>query len=226
VIGFSAMDALGAYSADRAAALSGVPKSTIHWWARNGVLAPSVSASKVKLWSYADLMSLRVVYWLRQRKTTDRGVDIPRTSMPAVRRAMEALRELDLPLWHTEGPTLFVDGSGHIYVKRPQTGPQTLEGQIGSEDLLDLVAPFSTAEGTRGPNLVEPRPELRIVPGKISGSPHIVRTRLETRALAALSADGFEAGDINSLYPYVSAAQIEQALDLERQLADNLRRAA
>jgi uncharacterized protein (DUF433 family) len=220
------MDALGAYTADRAAALSGVPKSTIHWWARNGVLAPSVSASKVKLWSYADLMSLRVVYWLRRRKTTDRGVDIPRTSMPGVRRAMEALRELDLPLWHTEGPTLFVDGTGQIYVKRPATGPQTLDGQIGHEDLLDLVAPFSTAEGTRGPNLVEPRPDLRIVPGKISGSPHIVHTRLETRALAALSADGFQAAAINSLYPYVSAAQIEQALDLERQLAENLRHAA
>jgi uncharacterized protein (DUF433 family) len=220
------MDALGAYSADRAAALSGVPKSTIHWWARNEVLAPSVSASKVKLWSYADLMSLRVVYWLRQRKSTDRGVDIPRTSMPAVRRAMEALRKLDLPLWQTEGPSLFVDGTGKLYVKRPETGPQTLDGQMGHEDLLDLVAPFSTAEGTRGPNLVEPRPELRIVPGKISGSPHIVHTRLETRALAALSADGFEVGAIGNLYPYVSTVQIEQALDLERQLAENLRRAA
>jgi uncharacterized protein (DUF433 family) len=220
------MDALGAYTADRAAALSGVPKSTIHWWARNEILVPNVSATKVKLWSYADLMSLRVIHWLRQRKTTDRGVDLPRTSMPAVRRALKALRSLDLPPWQAGVPTLFLDGSGAIYVKRPKDDPETLEGQLAHKDLLDLIAPFSTIEGTRGPDLVRPRPDLRIVPGKVSGSPHVVHTRLETRALAALTLDGFEIAGIHRLYPHVTAAQIEQALDLENQLAENLRRAA
>jgi uncharacterized protein (DUF433 family) len=217
---------LGAYTADRAAALSGVPKSTIHWWARNEILVPNVSATKVKLWSYADLMSLRVIYWLRQRKTTDRGVDLPRTSVPAVRRALKALRSLDLPLWQAGVPTLFLDGSGAIYVKRPKDDPETLEGQLAHKDLLDLIAPFSTIEGTRGPDLVRPRPDLRIIPGKVSGSPHVVHTRLETMALAALTVDGFEIAGIHRLYPYVTAAQIEQALDLENQLAENLRRAA
>ena len=220
------MDALGAYSADRAAALSGVPKSTIHWWARNEILVPNVSATKVKLWSYADLMSLRVIYWLRQRKTTDRGVDVPRTSMPAVRRALKELRALDLPLWQTDEPTLFVDGSGQIYVKRPQERPETLDRQLADQDVLDLIAPFSTAEGTRGPDLVRPRPDLRIVPGKVSGSPHVVHTRLETRVLAALAADGYPVDAIQRLYPDVTAAQIEQALELEGQLADNLRHVA
>jgi uncharacterized protein (DUF433 family) len=215
------MDALGAYTADRAAALSGVPKSTIHWWARKGILEPTVSATKVKLWSYADLMGLRVIYW---RKTTDRGVDISATSMPAVRQAIGALRALDLPLWHAEGPTLFVDGSGAVYVKRPE-GPQTADGQLAHE-FLDLVAPFTTVEGTRGPDLVKPRPDLRIVPGKVSGSPHLAHTRIETRALAALTSDGFDVAAIHRLYPYVAREHIEQALDLETQLAENLQRAA
>lgn len=30
----------GAYSADRAASLSGVPKSTVHYWARKEILVP------------------------------------------------------------------------------------------------------------------------------------------------------------------------------------------
>jgi uncharacterized protein (DUF433 family) len=144
---FLGMDGVGAYTGDRAAALSGVPKSTIHWWARNDVLVPSVSATRVMLWSYADLMGLRVIYWLRQRKTTKLGVEVPRTSMPAVRRALKQLR---------------------------------------------------------------------------GGSPHVVHTRLETRALAALASDGFDNAAIRRLYPYVSMPQIEQALDLEQQLADNL----
>jgi MerR HTH family regulatory protein len=63
----------GAYPADRAAALSGVPKSTIHYWAREEILVPSISAEKVKLWSYPDLMGLRIIYWLR-RAARSRGV--------------------------------------------------------------------------------------------------------------------------------------------------------
>lgn len=31
----------GAYTADRTAALSGVPRSTVHYWARSGYLVPS-----------------------------------------------------------------------------------------------------------------------------------------------------------------------------------------
>lgn len=220
------MEPTGAYMADRAAALSGVPRSTIHWWARHDVIIPSVSATRVMLWSYADLMGLRVIYWLRQGKTTTLGVEIPRTSMPAVRRALKELRALELSLGDQDQPTLLVDGNGHIHLKRPE-GVQNLEGQVVREDWLDLIAPFTTAEGTRGPDLVKPRPDLRIVPGKLSGSPHIVHTRLETRALAGLASDGFEVGTIHRLYPYVTSPQIEQALELERQLADNLvRRAA
>jgi uncharacterized protein (DUF433 family) len=88
--------------------------------------------------------------------------------------------------------------------------------------LLDLISPFTTAEGTRGPDLIKPRVDLRIVPGKLSGAPHVVHTRLETRALAALATDGFDVAAIRRLYPYVSTPQIEQALELENQLADNL----
>jgi uncharacterized protein (DUF433 family) len=79
---------------------------------------------------------------------------------------------------------------------------------------------------TRGPDLVRPRSELRILPGRVSGSPHVVNTRLETRALASLTSDGFGVDGIHRLYPYVTAVQIEQALDLESQLVDNLRRVA
>jgi uncharacterized protein (DUF433 family) len=219
------MDALGAYTADRAAALSGVPKSTMHWWARHDVLIPSVSATKVMLWSYSDLMALRVIYWLRQRKTTTRGVEIPGTSMPAVRRALKALRELNLSLWDDGRPSVVVDASGRLHVNHPRA-VHDLSGQVVRADMLDLIAPFSTREGTCGPDLVTPRVDLRIAPGRLSGSPHIVHTRLETRALAALSVDGFELAAIQRLYPYVASAQIEQALELEKQLDNNLTRRA
>jgi DNA-binding transcriptional MerR regulator len=53
----------GAYTVERAAALSGVPRSTVHYWARNGHLLPSVSEAP-RLYSFTDLLALRVLYWL------------------------------------------------------------------------------------------------------------------------------------------------------------------
>jgi len=214
------MSSTGAYAADRASALSGVPKSTIHYWAREGILVPSVSDEKVKLWSYSDLVGLRTIYWLRQRKTSVAGAEIPRTRMPVVRRALRQLRELEAP-----GPgaewRVWVNGNGEVYLSGSR-GPETLEGQRGISDVIDLIAPFDTLEGLRGPNLLRPRPQLRIVPGKLSGSPHVEHTRLETRALRALERDGLRVDAIAQLYPFVTREQIEQALDLERQLEANL----
>ena len=218
----------GAYVADRAAALSGVPKSTVHYWARKEILVPSVSPERVKLWSYADLMGLRTIYWLRQTKRAPDGRDVPRTTMPAVRLALDALRALDLNLWTDEGgPAVVLDRAGRVYLR---TAPDRVETPAGARpldaELLDLIEPFSTAEATEGPNLQAPRPHLRIVPGKLAGSPHIVSSRIETVAIAALADRRLETDRIHALYPAVSPVAIGEAIDLEQQLRRNLQAAA
>jgi uncharacterized protein (DUF433 family) len=60
------------------------------------------------------------------------------------------------------------------------------------------------------------------VPGKLGGSPHVLHTRLESQALGALAESGLAQAKIYRLYPDVEPAAIEDALDLERQLAQNL----
>jgi uncharacterized protein (DUF433 family) len=200
-----------------------VPKSTLHYWARQEILVPSLSAEKVKLWSYADLMALRTIYWLRQRKHSPGGHEVPPSSMPAVRRALGELRELDLDLWNEEGgPTVAVDQAGRVILD-PRGLPATDEHQlVAHSDWLDLIHPFPTREGTKGPDLQRPRPHLRIVPGKLAGSPHVERSRVETRALAALARRGMGTDKIARLYPSLEAAAIDEALDLEHQLEHNL----
>src|SRR5262245_19717929 len=81
----------GCYEASRAAALSGVPISTVYHWARTGVVVPSVSPIREKLWSYADLMALRVVSWLRQAKESSDGQVVPASPMRQVRQALAYL---------------------------------------------------------------------------------------------------------------------------------------
>jgi uncharacterized protein (DUF433 family) len=63
------------------------------------------------------------------------------------------------------------------------------------------------------------------VPGKLGGSPHVLYTRLESQALGALAESGLEQAKIYRLYPDIEPAAIEDALDLERQLRQNLYRA-
>lgn len=212
----------GAYTADRAAALSGVPWSTVHYWARKGHLVPSVSPEKVKLWSYTDLLALRTIYWLRQPKQSKQGHEIPASTMPAVRRALASLRRLDLDLFEGGRPLVVVDRHGEVFIDPPGGPLQTVEGQGVFRELLDLVAPFPTEEGPRGPHLQEPRPQLRIMPLKLAGSPHVQSTRIETRTLAALSRRGYPTERISLLYPAIDREAIDEALDLEQQLQQNL----
>jgi uncharacterized protein (DUF433 family) len=216
----------GAYVADRAAALSGVPKSTVHYWAREGVLVPSVSAERVKLWSYTDLLGLRTIYWLRQTKTASDGREVPRTAMPAVRKALNALLEYELALWTEEGsPRIAVDRGGQVFLRTDEVA--TPEGvRPLAPEWLDLIEPFTTSERTMGPDLLSPRPNLRIVPGKLAGSPHVASTRVETIAIAAVAQRGVGEVAIRALYPNLAPVAIAEALDLEQQLRHNLQAAA
>ena len=219
--GSAALD--GVYNAPRAAALAGMPLSTLHYWAREGIVVPRASASRPKLWSYEDLMAVRAVAWLRRGKVVG-GVAVQPSSMHVVRRALSALREVGLEVWSSDdGARVLVDPAGRVFV-RGRDGTEGSDRQLVAET-VDLIGPFEI-EGHRGPDLARPRPMLRIVPGKLAGAPHVSGTRIETEALAALALRGFEPVRIAALYPELAAEAISQAIDLERQLGTIVARVA
>lgn len=221
------MEQRGAYTADRAAALSGVPKSTVHYWARKDILVPSISAERVKLWSYNDLLALRTIAWLRASKAVSDEHTVPPSTMKAVRTALRELASLDLGLWTEEGsPNVAVDRRGRI-VLSAEPSPEHPDGQgVLDAEALDLLRPLTIGSEVHGPDLVSPRPRLRIVPGKLAGAPHVHRTRIETEALAALSRRGMSTGKIVALYPAIEIADVEDALALEHELQPDLALAA
>lgn len=148
--------------------------------------------------------------------------------MPQVRTVLQALESEEDALWSAEGgPHVSVDQRGNLYLTPPDPtrDSRTPEGQLLIHD-LDLLAPFEVEQGFRGPDLRRPRPHLEIIPGKLAGSPHLERTRLETQALAALSRRGVANDNIYRLYPRFEPEAIDEALDLEAQLDANLRGAA
>ena len=151
----------GCYEAARAAALSGVPISTVYYWANRDVVTPSLSPVRTRLWSYGDLMALRIVSWLRHPKAVDDGL-LPASPMPEVRRVLGLLDELGLDLWRPNGDRverspLLVDRAGHVFVWAgddllDSTGRPMLKYPV---DGLELLAPYIGA-GQRGPDLLRP----------------------------------------------------------------------
>ncbi len=198
---------LGAYEAPRAAALAGVPVSTVYDWARKGVVVPSISPSREKLWSYGDLLTLRLVRWLRSDKA-----DARRTAMAEVREALDQFAD---DLWREseagdDRPTIAVDSSGRVFHVEHF---ERASGQRAFGDTLDLFAPFE-----EGPDLREPDAHLRIVPGRCAGEPHLLGTRLTTRTIAALAERGYDLDTIAALYPDEEADALGEALRFEQRL--------
>ncbi len=168
---------------------------------------PSISPSREKLWSYGDLLTLRLVRWLRSDKA-----EAQRTAMAEVRAALDRFSD---DLWREvapgdDRPTIAVDPAGHVFHTERL---ESVSGQRALGDALDLFAPFED-----GPDLREPDAHLRIMPGRCAGEPHLLGTRLTTRTVAALAARGYDLAMISALYPDEDADALGEAVRFEQRL--------
>lgn len=195
----------------------GCPRSTVYDWARKDVVVPSISHEREKLWSYADLMALRIVSWLRHPRRLDADLR-PALVMRHVRDALVQLDEEGFDLWdgRAGASPLYVNPTGKIVIVTPEA-THDLSGQGVLSEWLDLLGPFEGADGA-GPNLRRPREHLRIVPSNCAGEPHLAASRLTTVTVAALTGRGYTLDDVVRLYPNETREGLEEAIDLERSL--------
>jgi uncharacterized protein (DUF433 family) len=210
-----------AYPAERAAPLAGVPKSTLHYWASNGIWRPSVSPERIRLWSLSDIVMLRVIYWLRRadKRLGPDELPIPRTKMTLVRAAIgKVLAQNGAP-----ANRVFVDAGGDV-ILGDEHGLAKLNGQQLVVPALDVLSEYrvDADRGIVGPDLLRPRPILRILPGKLAGEPHVKDTRMPTSTLDALVERGYDSAEILHMYSFLSSEAIDQARSLEQQLRRNL----
>lgn len=218
-------EAREAYSIDRAAALSGVPRSTVYYWAKHEIWQPSVSAERTRLWSLADVLTLRAIYWLRSKEKRSPSLDhpIPATKMREVRRTLQEIFEAAIDLSEA---SLFVDLDGRVLLKHRESLAHP-DGQTVAPSLVrDVLRPFTFEQGIVGPDLVQPRPTLRIISGKLSGEPHVHDTRIRSLDLEGLIQRGYTTSQIVEFYPFLEHRAIDDAHTLEQQLRRNLGKAA
>lgn len=206
----------GVYDADRAAALAGVPKSTLHYWARHDYYVPSISPEpRTRLWSWLDLLSLRAIDWLRkgEKATGRRRVDVRE-----IGRALTELDSLEIPRERLHA-FLVLSTSGKLFVQLAEDRlVLAAPGQQEAiSDMVDLVRAYET-----GPDLLVPRPFLRIIPGKLHGEPHLRDTRIPSAALYALYRDGYDLQQLMSMYPAATEGGIRDAIELEESVLNGL----
>jgi uncharacterized protein (DUF433 family) len=134
--------------------------------------------------------------------------------MQTIRAALENLDLADLSLWMDDDlPRLRVTRGGELRILDSDARPRTVAGQYELEDVIDLFAPYQ-----RGPDLRNPKPLLRIVPGKLSGEPHLQRSRIRSIEIAALARRGFSPRAIADMYGRKDVEPIHQAIELEQEL--------
>ncbi len=181
-------------------------------------MTPAISAVGTKLWSYADLMALRIVYWLRHPKKAG-PAEVTAGPMSEVRKALEILDRMDLDIWDESrsGQTpLQVDPRGRIHIASGESVTTTGRRQVRA-DFLDILGPFD-GPSAQGPDLIRPRPLLRVIPGKVSGQPHLLDSRITTRTIASLHQRFGDVDRVVALYPHQQERALVEAIDLERSL--------
>lgn len=209
----------GRYSAERASQLSGVPKSTIYDWRRERIFTPDFTAAFPAMWSYRDLVLLRLLAWLRQG-----GMARPLAAenVADVKQQLTNGKQVRL-IRATRRDVILDDGDGTVVSDdRANLLPSSdFYGLLAAFDLHEPIAELRPGNDRPvwAPDLVRPSDHSFISPMVMAGDPCIERTRIPTSAIHALHVERqLPVGSIVELYPGLTPEVAEDAISLERRL--------
>jgi uncharacterized protein (DUF433 family) len=210
----------GRYTAERASQLSGIPKSTIYDWRHDAVLLPDYQGSNPTMWSYRDLVLLRLFAWLRQG-----GMPRPLASTKVSSVRKQLTRGLDVRLIHaTRSDIVLSDGQGGGAFDDDRDNLLPSADFYALLGTFDLLEPIEELRSTRNrsiwaPDLVTPSACSVISPWVLAGDPCVIHSRIPTSAVFALSSERRLPVDaIVGLYPGLTATATIDAIGLERRL--------
>ena len=145
-----------------ASVLTGATIRQLAYWRRHTHAAPPLLVPEGKrsgryLYSWADVVALRSIVYLRQEK-----------SLPRIRRAVATLRGLEAGEWTHLAAYRLISTRRSILVKTPIGELLDLEERPGTvlEEILmhDVLAPVRDRNGRAVPALEHPRPRIAVNP--------------------------------------------------------------
>lgn len=202
------------YSTRLTAALSGATPRQLAYWRRDtghgALLTPEYGTSPRALYSFRDVVALRICVQLRKE-----------TSLQRVRRSVAHLKAVT-PQSHLSTHNLKSDGRTIIWLTEDGDYIDTVEqpGQPGIPVVMEEVfRAFTTADGRHVPNLKTPAQGLSIDDEVRSGYPVLAGTRIPYDTVAGLAQDGLSETEIVALYPHATAEGIHGAVELAELVA-------
>lgn len=197
------------YNSRLTATLTGATPAQLAYWRRdNGqgpLLLPEYGVSPRALYSFRDVVALRICVRLRRE-----------TSLQRVRRAVAHLQQV-APDAHLSAHTLKSAGRTIVWLTEDGDYIDTVEqpGQPGIRVVMEEVfASFETADGRKVPDLTAPAPGLSINDEVRGGYPVLEGTRIPYDTVAGLIHDGLTEDDVIALYPTATVGGIHGAVEL------------
>lgn len=204
-----------AFSAPLTSVLSGASPRQLDYWRRRTpsaepLLVPASKKSGRYLYSWADVVALRAIVFLRQEK-----------SLHKIRRAVSTLRQLEADEWDHLAQYRLTWTAETIVVQTPKGELLDLErspGNVLDSVLMSDVLGSFQANGRSVPALPKPEPMLTVDPHILNGYPVIAGSRVPFHLVASLADEGAQPGEIVELYPSVDPAGIPDAQRFARQV--------
>ena len=198
------------YSSKLTAALTGASMGQLAYWRRRDastdpILAPEYGTEPRALYSYADVVALRMFVRLRRD-----------TSLQKVRRAVDTLRR-ESPQLHMAAHRLEATGRTIVWLTNGGDYVDVVEnpGQPGIPVIMEEVfAAYTTSAGRRVPPLATPAPGLSIDHEIRHGYPVVAGTRIPYDTIAGLAHDGLTTDEIIAWYPDTPVDAVQGAIDL------------
>jgi len=201
----------GFFTAAEAARIARLPRATLDYWTRTGLVHASRRSARPRLYAFEDLRDI-----VAARKLREGGA-----RLPSIREAIEKLRRIDEPERLAQAE-LAVIGKNVVFRNRGKgIDPADLNkggvgvfavtiseifDELGTNDLGDLRI--------RANSRVEIDPDVR------GGTPVVAGTRIPTQIIADLASEGLSPDDIRELYPSLKVEDVEAALEYEREGVD------
>jgi DNA-binding transcriptional MerR regulator len=207
---------ISALSADQVSKLTGLSKSRLFAWDRDGFFRPSFAAKNRRLpysriYSFEDVLALRTLAILRNKH---------KVSLGELRRVAQAMRKETERPWTTRRLYVF---RRKVAFDEPESGRrrniadgQFIEDCIELQSVADDIRAKARFMKERRADTVGKVERHRFV---MANSWVVAGTRITTSAIKSFADEGYSTEQIIGEYPDLSPADIKAALDHEQKRA-------
>lgn len=206
-----------AFTTEQVLRITGVSRRKLSYWLERGIVSADVDEARgrgrVRLWSFHNLVEVKVALWLRERVSLQliaRIVELLRKEgyaqpLAEVRYAVVDTGKARRP---TEVVVQHADGAWAV----PVGGQIVFEGVLPLAQFADELsrAADRDARARRRSGAVEQRR------GVLGSTTVLAGTRVPTKAIARLHEAGWDEARILENYPDLTSADIRAALRVER----------